>query len=203
MNQNMNQNVNRLIIATHNRNKLREFTKILGDKFQVISLSELNLNEEIPETGTTFTENCLIKLHTLAKLYPNDYILADDSGLCIDALNGAPGVYSARFCGETTSYDVKIKQLQSLLREVPEEARTAHFVCVLALHYPDGQEKIMEGRCDGLIAHKTAGSNGFGYDPIFYLPHYGCTMAELSETEKNKISHRGAATAKLLAELKL
>lgn len=183
----------RIIFATGNEGKLKEIRMILKDfPVEIVSMKEAGINTDIEENGTTFEENALIKARTIMKL-TGDIVFADDSGLEIDYLDKAPGVYSARFLGEDTSYDIKNNYILDKLKDVPEEKRTARFVCVMAAVFPDGSEVTCRGTVEGIIGYEIAGENGFGYDPIFYLPEYGCTSAELEPEKKNEISHRGKA----------
>lgn len=184
----------RIVFATGNEHKMIEIRQILEDLgMPVISMKEVGVDPEIIEDGTTFEENALIKAREVAKLLPNDIVLADDSGLEVDALNKEPGIYSARYAGENTSYEIKNQLILDRVKDVPEEKRTARFACAVAAVFPDGTEKVVRENMEGRIAYESAGANGFGYDPIFYLPEYGCTSAELSPEDKNAISHRGKA----------
>lgn len=184
----------RIVFATGNAHKMIEIRQILEDLgMPVISMREAGVDPEIIEDGVTFEENALIKAREVAKLLPNDIVLADDSGLEVDALNGEPGIYSARYAGEDTPYEIKNQLILDRLKEVSEEERTARFACAVAAVFPDGTEKVVRKNMEGRIAYESAGANGFGYDPIFYLPEYGCTSAELSPEDKNAISHRGKA----------
>lgn len=184
----------RIVFATGNAHKMIEIRQILEDLgMPVISMKEVGVDPEIIEDGTTFEENALIKARVVAKLLPNDIVLADDSGLEVDALNKEPGIYSARYAGENTSYEIKNQLILDRVKDVPEEKRTARFACAVAAVFPGGTEKVVRENMEGRIAYESAGANGFGYDPIFYLPEYGCTSAELSPEDKNAISHRGKA----------
>lgn len=184
----------RIVFATGNAHKMIEIRQILEELgMPVISMKEVGVDPEIIEDGTTFEENALIKAREVAKLLPNDIVLADDSGLEVDALNKEPGIYSARYAGENTSYEIKNQLILDRVKDVPEEKRTARFACAVAAVFPDGTEKVVRENMEGRIAYESAGANGFGYDPIFYLPEYGCTSAELSPEDKNAISHRGKA----------
>ena len=186
-----------IVFATGNQGKLREIRQILrGTDFEVISMKEAGCRSEIIENGTTFLENALIKARTICR-ETGCITMADDSGLVIDALGGEPGIYSARYMGEDTSYEIKNAELIRRLEGVPEEKRTARFVCALVTVFPDGHELTAEETFDGLIGHEARGENGFGYDPILYLPEYGRTSAELTPDEKNAISHRGKALRKM------
>jgi XTP/dITP diphosphohydrolase len=183
----------KIVFATGNKGKLKEIREILKDTgYDVVSMKEAGCDVPIAENGKTFEENSLIKARTVEKAC-GEITLADDSGLEIDALNGEPGIYSARWMGEETSYDIKNTEILKKMKDVPEEKRTARFVCVISAAYPDGREFTAKGIFEGRIAHEIRGVNGFGYDPIFYVPEKGCSSAELSPEEKNKISHRGQA----------
>lgn len=186
-----------IIFATGNKNKLIEIREILkGTGFDIVSMKEAGYNVDIVEDGTTFLENALIKARTIAKL-SGQITMADDSGLVVDALNGEPGIYSARYMGEDTPYSIKNAEILRRMQEVPEEERTARFMCAMAAVFPDGKELTAVESFEGRIAHEIAGANGFGYDPIFYVPEKGCTSAELTPEEKNAISHRGKALRKM------
>jgi len=184
----------KLVLATRNKGKIAEIKEILAD-FQAIELLSLADFPDLPkieETGTTFKENAILKAKTIAKL--TGYLtLADDSGLTVEYLNGAPGVYSARYAGENATDAENNAKLLKALEGVPWEKRKAAFVCVLALCWPQGECYTCEGRCEGIIALEPKGSYGFGYDPLFYVPAYGKTMAELGPEIKNQISHRAMA----------
>lgn len=183
----------RVIFATGNEGKMKEIRMILKDfPVEVVSMKEAGIDADIVEDGKTFEENALIKARTIMKM-TGDIVLADDSGLEIDYLDKAPGIYSARFLGEDTSYDIKNNYILDKLKDVPDEARTARFVCAMAAVFPDGEEITRLGTVEGIIGYEIAGENGFGYDPIFYLPEYGCTSAQLAPEKKNEISHRGKA----------
>lgn len=192
----------KIIFATGNEGKMREIRMILGDLgVPVLSLKEAGIHADIEENGKTFEENARIKACAISKM-TGGIVLADDSGLVIDYLNGEPGIYSARYMGEDTSYDIKNNNLIERLSGVPEEKRTARFVCAVAAALPDGRVVTTRGVMEGRIGHRIAGANGFGYDPIFFLPQYGCTSAEISAEQKNEISHRGAALRAMKEELK-
>lgn len=180
-------------MATGNQNKVKEIREMLeGTEIEILSLKDIRLETEIDENGSTFEENAVIKAETIRDL-TGQMVFADDSGLEIDALSGEPGVHSSRFMGEDTSYDIKNRAILDMLKDVPEEERTARFVCAVAIAYPDAPTKVFRGTFEGRIAHEIKGENGFGYDPIFYVPEKDCTSAELSPEEKNAISHRGKA----------
>ena len=188
----------KIVFATGNENKMKEIRMILADLgMPIVSMKETGIDVDVVEDGTTFEENALIKATEIAKVAPNCIVLADDSGLEIDYLNKEPGIYSARYAGVDTSYDIKNGLLLERLSGVPDEKRTARFVCAVAAAFPDGSTEVVRGTIEGIIGHEIAGENGFGYDPIFYLPEYGCTTAELSPEKKNELSHRGEALRKM------
>lgn len=183
----------KLIFATGNEGKMKEIREILGDlDYEILSMKEAGVNVDIIEDGTTFEENAIIKAKTVMEA-TGSIVLADDSGLEIDYLDKAPGIYSARFVGEDTSYDIKNRILLDRLEGVPDEERRARFVCAVAAVFPDGTVKVVRETIEGQIAHEIVGENGFGYDPIFYVPEYGCTTAEMTPELKNELSHRGKA----------
>lgn len=186
-------NMKRIIFATGNAGKLREIREIMeGTGVEVLSMKEAGISADVVEDGTTFEENALIKAKAIAA-HTNDIVLADDSGLEVDYLDKAPGVYSARFMGEDTSYDIKNQAIIDKLEGVPKEQRTARFVCVIAAVLPDGRTMCTRQTMEGYIGYHAEGENGFGYDPIFMLEEYGCSSAAISREEKNAISHRGKA----------
>lgn len=183
----------KLIFATGNKDKMREIREIMADcEVEILSMKEAGIVVDIVEDGKTFEENAMIKARAVAE-YADAIVLADDSGLEIDALNKEPGVYSARYMGEDTSYSVKNQNLIERLEGVPKEKRTARFVCAIAVVLPDGQELMTRQTMEGYIGWEPEGENGFGYDPIFYLDEFGCSSAALSREQKNEISHRGKA----------
>lgn len=183
----------RIIFATSNEGKMKEIRMILADmNVEVVSLKDAGITTEIEENGTTFEENAIIKAKAIMEL-TGEIVLSDDSGLEVDYMDKAPGVYSARFMGEDTSYDIKNQYIIDKLKDAKEEERTARFVCAIACAFPDGEVVTRRGTIEGVIAHEISGTNGFGYDPIFYVPEYGCTTAELNPDLKNEISHRGKA----------
>ena len=188
-----------IILASNNKDKVKEVKEILKG-YDIISMKEAGIDVDIEENGTTFEENALIKARAIMKL-TGQITMADDSGLEIDYLNKAPGVYSARFMGHDTSYDIKNKALIQKLEGVKGSDRSGRFVCAIAVCFPDGSEIVKRGTMEGLIAEEIKGDNGFGYDPIVYLPEYGRTSGELAPEEKNKISHRGKALALIKEEL--
>lgn len=190
----------KIIFATGNENKMKEIRMILANLgMPILSMKEAGIDADIVEDGVTFEENALIKVTEIAKLVDNCIVLADDSGLEIDYLNKEPGIYSARYAGEHTSYDIKNNLLLERLKGVPDEKRTARFVCAVAAAFPDGSTEVVRGTIEGMIGYEIAGEHGFGYDPIFYLPEYGCTTAELTPEKKNELSHRGVALRKMRA----
>lgn len=193
-----------IIFATGNKNKMIEIRMILEDLgCKILSQKEAGIQADVVEDGKTFEENALIKATTIADIarkmpeYKNAVVLADDSGLEIDALNKEPGIYSARYMGEDTSYDIKNQALIDRLEGVPDEKRTARFVCAIAAALPDGSTEVVRGTMEGRIGYEIAGENGFGYDPIFYLPQFGCSSAELEPEKKNELSHRGEGLRKM------
>ncbi|MCM1158270.1 MAG: XTP/dITP diphosphatase [Bacteroidales bacterium] len=191
----------KLIFATGNENKMKEIRMILGDlDYEILSMKEAGITADIVEDGKTFEENAVIKATAISRL-AGCLVLADDSGLEIDYLDKMPGIYSARWLGEDTPYTVKNQTIMDRLSEVPDEKRTARFVCAIAAAFPDGRVITKRGTIEGIIAREARGENGFGYDPIFFLPEYGKTTAELSPEEKNRISHRGRALERIKGEL--
>ena len=181
----------RFVLATHNPGKLREMGEILRDfGIEVVSPRDLGITVDVEETGTTFAENAMLKAKAICK-EANLPAIADDSGLCVDALNGAPGVYSARYGGEGLDDKGRYMLLLSSLRGAP--TRAAHFACAVACAFPNGDTLTAEGRCDGSIAYAPLGEGGFGYDPVFLLPGTGKTFGQLSQEEKSAVSHRGRA----------
>lgn len=187
----------RLIFATGNEHKMVEIREILGElPVEILSMKDVGIKADIVENGNTFEENALIKAKEVCKL-AGEMVLADDSGLEIDYLNGEPGIYSARYIGEDTSYRIKNQNLIDRLEGVPDEKRTARFVCAIAAAFPDGRSFVVRGTIEGIIGYEERGTNGFGYDPIFYLPERGVSTAEIPPEEKNSISHRGNALRKM------
>lgn len=185
--------MDKIVFATTNEGKVKEIKEILKDfPIEVVSMKEMGITADIEENGATFEENSLIKARALVKLTGLP-ALADDSGLEVDYLNGEPGIYSARYLGRDTDYEYKNNYIIDKLSEAKGEERSARFVCVISLVLPDGREFVERGVVEGLIGYEQKGENGFGYDPIFYLPEYGKTSAELPPEEKNRISHRGKA----------
>ena len=183
----------KIVFATGNKDKMREIREIMADcEVEIFSMKEAGIDVDIVENGTTFEENALIKAKAIAE-HTDAIVLADDSGLEIDALNKEPGIYSARYMGEDTSYTVKNRNLIERLEGVPKEQRTARFVCAIAAVLPGGKELVTRQTMEGYIGNEPEGENGFGYDPIFFLEEYGCSSAALSREQKNAISHRGKA----------
>ena len=191
-----------LLLATENLNKVRELKELLAEEdWQIFSLADFPEIEMPPEEGSSFSENAMVK--ALAAAQASGLIaMADDSGLAVDYLDGAPGIYSARFAGQEKDYQANNQKLLELMAGVSEEKRTAAFHSAIAIATPSGEACFIEQTCSGVIALIESGANGFGYDPLFYLPEKGCTMAELSAEEKNQISHRGKALRKILPVLK-
>lgn len=195
-------NMDKIIFATGNKDKVKEIQMILADLgVEVITMKDAGISIDIEENGATYEENAMIKARAVAA-YTKAIVMADDSGLEIDYLNKEPGVYSARYLGEDTSYRIKNANLISRLEGVPDEKRTARFVCAIGAVFPDGTEVTTRGTIEGRIGYEEKGANGFGYDPIFYVPEFGKTTAELSEEEKNQVSHRGNALRLMKEELK-
>lgn len=192
----------KLIFATGNQGKMKEIREILADMdVEILSMKEAGVDLDIQEDGVTFQENAIIKAKAVQEA-TGELTLADDSGLEIDYLNGEPGVYSARYMGEDTSYRIKNANLIERLEGVPMEQRTARFVCVIAAAFPDGRVETARATIEGVIGYEERGQNGFGYDPIFYVPEYNCSTAELSPEQKNAISHRGKALRQMKEILK-
>lgn len=192
-----------IIFATKNKGKIEEINEIMQDMaIKVISMEEAGIDIDIIENGTTFEENAIIKVKEIMK-FTNDIVMADDSGLEIDYLNKAPGVYSARFEGENTPYDIKNKKILDMLSNVPDEKRAARFVCVIAAGFSDGTIITTEGIIEGRIGNEIKGENGFGYDPIFYIPQYDMTTAEMPSHLKNKVSHRANALEEMKRQLRI
>lgn len=187
----------RFVVASGNREKLREIREILsGTHYEICTKSDLGIMDDVPETGETFEENALLKARAVHAI-TGGYVMADDSGLAIRALSGAPGIYSARFAGENAGYDRKIQKIWDMLRDSGSQDRSASFICAIAVVRPDGSEFTVRGECHGIIHDRIEGSNGFGYDPIFYMPEYGMTTASMPREMKNRISHRGIALRRM------
>ena len=188
----------RLIFATGNKGKMNEIREIMSDSVPVLSMAEAGVSTDVEEDGNSFMENSFIKARAVARTckekgIDDAIVLADDSGLVVDALNGEPGIYSARYLGEDTPYSIKNAKIIERLNGVKDEDRTARFVCAIACVMPDGKEYSAEATYEGAIGYEERGEHGFGYDPIFYLPDRGVYSAELDPDEKNRISHRGKA----------
>ena len=212
----MEKNKYQIIFATGNKGKIREIKEIVAagrnaENIEVLSMREADVVADPEENGADFEDNALIKAQAVYDLLlshpvPENttrIVMSDDSGLVIDALDGAPGVHSARYMGYDTDYRLRMEHILDLMKDVPDEKRTARFVAAVAAILPDGQSRVVRGAMEGRIGHSIAGENGFGYDPFFYLPQYGKTSAEISPEEKNSISHRGQALRKMLGELGL
>ena len=192
----------RLLIATHNPGKLSELTRLLGDvPFELVSLADVGIHHQVDETGETFEQNATLKAETYARLsgLPT---LADDSGLEVDALDGEPGVRSSRYAGDNATDADRIAFLLSKLDNIPAGDQSARFRCVIAVAWPGGPLELHSGACEGRIIKAPRGSNGFGYDPVFFIPAMGKTMAELTTAQKNRVSHRGLAARMASAALK-
>ena len=191
----------RIIFATGNKDKMREIREIMADvDVESLSMKEAEIVVDVVEDGATFEENALIKAKAIAE-HTDAIVLADDSGLEIDYLDKAPGVYSARFMGEDTSYEIKNQALIDKLDGVPKEERTARFVCAIAAVLPNKEAKVVTRAMEGYIGYEAQGENGFGYDPIFFLDEFGCSSAAISREQKNAISHRGQALRAMKEEL--
>ena len=197
----------KIVFATGNQGKMKEIRMIMEELgMEILSMKEAGINIDIEENGTTFEENAFIKARSIAEELKKNgekdaIVLADDSGLEVDAMDKAPGVQSARYMGEDTSYDIKNQHILDLLENVTGNERSARFVCSIAAVFPNGEETVVRETIEGRIADQISGENGFGYDPIFYVPEFGCTTAELTLEQKNKISHRGKALQLMKAEL--
>ncbi len=191
------------ILASKNQHKAEEIKAILGENFNVITQTDAKAGHiEVIEDGKTFEENAIKKAETILKATGKP-VIADDSGLCVDFLDGAPGIYTARYAGENATDDENIDKLLDALRDVPFEKRTARFVCVIAFASPDEETITFRGECNGRIGFERQGENGFGYDPIFIPDGYECSIAEVSSDTKNSISHRGNALKKFAEYLKV
>lgn len=192
----------RFVIASKNKGKLKEIEEILKDlPFEVISMEDVGITKDIDEYGSTFEENALIKAREVYAA-SGEMVMADDSGLEVDYLDGAPGIYSSRFAGEGASDEDRNNKLLSLLKDVPFEKRKARFVCVIAVILPDGEEFTVKGTFEGYIGSGPEGTNGFGYDPLFFVPEYNMTAAQMESSKKHEISHRGKALKMMVDELK-
>lgn len=196
----------KIIFATGNSEKMKEIRSILGDlNAEILSMKEAGIQKEVVEDGKTFEENALIKASAIAKELQGDdvVVLADDSGLEVDYLNKEPGIYSARYMGRDTSYDIKNQNIIQRLEGVEKEQRTARFVCAIAAVFPNGETCVTVGTIEGYIGWEAAGENGFGYDPIFYIDEYNCSTAQLPMEVKNQLSHRGKALRSMRKKLAL
>ena len=193
--------LDKLVVATGNKGKLREIREILSD-IEVLGLLDVGIDIDVEETGETFAENAFIKANAIANM-TDMAVLADDSGLVVDPLGGRPGVYSARYAGENATDEGNVEKLLSELRTIPEQERTARFVCAMCLIFPDGSKIETFGEsCSGYIIDTPRGDNGFGYDPVFFAPDFGKTFSEMTMEEKNQVSHRKAALFALSERLK-
>jgi XTP/dITP diphosphohydrolase len=193
--------VRKLLIATHNQGKVREYRELLSDlPVEVTYLDAEGIAHEVEETGSTMEENARLKAQEYARL-SGLWTWADDSGLEVDALGGGPGVYSARYAGEGATDADRYRKLLDALTGVPWDKRTARFRCSVALATPEGETRVAGGVCEGVVAFGPAGSNGFGYDPVFYMPQHDATMAQLPPELKNQVSHRARASQKALGLL--
>ncbi|HHV29248.1 XTP/dITP diphosphatase [Acetivibrio mesophilus] len=192
----------KFVIATKNSGKLKEIEEILeGMNFEVVSMEEVGVTQDIEESGSTFEENALIKAREVYKAC-GEMVMADDSGLEVDYLDGAPGIYSSRFAGEGASDADRNNKLLSLLKDVPFEKRKARFVCVIAVILSNEEYFTVRGTVEGYIGFEPRGNNGFGYDPLFFVPEYNMTSAQMEPSKKHEISHRGKAIRMMLEELK-
>lgn len=192
----------KIIFATGNEGKVREVKEILADlDVEVLSMKEAGVTSEAEETGMSFSENAMIKAQDIAKKVSDAIVMADDSGLVVDALNGEPGIYSARYMGEDTPYSVKNANIIQRLENIPKHLRTARFVCAIAAVLPDGTTYTTTGTIEGYIGYEERGTGGFGYDPIFMVDEFGCSTAELTAEQKNAISHRGKALTAMKANI--
>jgi XTP/dITP diphosphohydrolase len=192
----------KLIVASNNDHKIKEIKEMLSQfPFEVLSLKEANINIDVEETGSTFIENADIKASEIFKIADGNMVLADDSGLSVEALNGAPGVFSARFAGEHGDTKANNDKLLYLLEGIDEEQRKAKFICAMVLIVNEDEIVKVQGEVEGIITAEFRGDEGFGYDPLFFVPEYKKTFAQMSSEEKNAISHRGRALDKLKSEL--
>lgn len=192
----------RIIFATGNENKMKEVRMILQElPCEILSMKEAGISADIVEDGKTFEENAEIKAKAIMDM-TGDIVMADDSGLEVDYLGKAPGIYSARFLGEDTSYHIKNQYIINKLEKAEGNERSARFVCAIACAFPDGHMETVRGTVEGQIGYEEKGGNGFGYDPIFYVPSFGCTTAEMSPQQKNEISHRGKALRMIKEKIK-
>lgn len=193
--------MDKLVVATKNRGKIIEIKEVLKDlPFEVLSMEDIGITIDVVEDGKTFEENSLKKAVEICKV-SNTIVIADDSGIEVDYLDKAPGIYSARFGGTDANDTDRNNKLLNMLKEVPFEKRTARYVCAIAVAFPDGRTFVVEDTCEGYVGFACKGNNGFGYDPLFYISEYDMTMAEISSEIKNKISHRGKALEKMAKKL--
>ncbi|MCX8093674.1 MAG: RdgB/HAM1 family non-canonical purine NTP pyrophosphatase [Candidatus Goldbacteria bacterium] len=193
----------KIVLATNNKHKIKEIKEIIKDKnFKVLTLQDINFNKPIKETGTTIADNAKIKARSVRKYIKDAIILSDDTGLEVDFLAKAPGVYSSRFAGPGCTYEDNYNKLLKLLNDVPWRQRKATFKTAVCIILPDGKEKLVIGKVNGYISFEPRGKNGFGYDPVFYFPKKGKTFAEMTLKEKNKISHRKNAFLKAFIYIK-
>lgn len=192
----------KFVVASKNKGKINEIKEILKDfPFEVVSMEDVGICDDVEETGRTFEENSMIKAAEISKL-SGEIVMADDSGLEVDYLDGAPGIYSSRFAGDNATDEQRTEKLLRMLEGVPFEKRHARFVCAISVVFPSGRKFTVTGYREGYIAEKQAGSNGFGYDPIFFVPEFNKTTAQMEPEQKHKISHRGNALRAMRAELK-
>lgn len=192
----------KIIFASKNKGKIKEANEILKDfPYEVISMSEAGVDIDVVEDGETFEENAMKKAAEIMRI-TGSVAMADDSGICVEALGGKPGVYSARFAGEDSTDQQRNEKLLEMMKEVPTGQRDAKFVCVIAVAFPNGKHFTVRGECSGEIAAEPKGENGFGYDPIFYVPEFKMTTAQMNPEQKHQISHRGRAMQKMKQELK-
>lgn len=194
--------VKKIVFATGNAGKVKEVQAILADLgMEVLTMKQAGISVDVEENGSSYEENALLKARAVA-VHTDAIVMADDSGLEVDYLNGEPGIYSARYMGEDTPYSIKNANLIQRLEGVPDERRAARFVCAIAAVLPGGEELTTRGVIEGRIGYAEAGENGFGYDPIFYVPEFGKTTAQLTPEEKNQVSHRGRALEQMKEQLR-
>jgi len=192
----------KIIFATTNKNKVREVNMMMeGFDVELVPMTDMGIDVEIEETGTTFEENAIIKARAICEM-TGEIALADDSGLEVDYLDGAPGVYSSRFLGEDTPYEIKNDYIIEKLKDAKGKERSARFACAMAMVFPDGDVETCYGTIEGLIGYEQKGTNGFGYDPIVYVPEYEMTTGEMTPQLKNSISHRGKALEQMKEVMK-
>jgi len=192
----------KLVVATKNKGKIAEIKEVLKHMpFEVLSMGDMGITMDVVEDGKTFEENSLKKAVEICRI-SNTIVIADDSGIEVDYLNGAPGIYSARFGGPDATDEDRNAKLLDMMKGVPFEKRTARYVCAIAVAFPDGRTFVVKDTCEGYVDTEGKGNNGFGYDPIFFIPEYSKSMAELSMDIKNKISHRAKALIKMAVKIK-